>query len=138
MAHGNFSGPPRERVAGAGGAGQDVLFDIDWQGTMQLYEAARADVVSVFVLPPSIAELKARLERRAQDEPEVIARRLANAELEIQKWSEYDYVIVNRDVQESHAALTAILRAERVRRERVSGLGDFVAELTADLQRITG
>ena len=105
---------------------------------MQLYEAARADVVSVFVLPPSIAELKARLERRAQDEPEVIARRLANAELEIQKWSEYDYVIVNRDVQESHAALTAILRAERVRRERVSGLGDFVAELTADLQRITG
>ncbi|WP_144293033.1 guanylate kinase [Rhodoligotrophos appendicifer] len=131
--HGNFYGTPREPVEQALARGQDVLFDIDWQGTLQLYESMRADVVSVFVLPPSIAELKARLERRAEDAPDIIARRLANSAVELRHWAEYDYVIINRDVADAFDSLKAILNAERVRRQRQPGLEAFVAGLLAEL-----
>jgi guanylate kinase len=126
--HGNFYGTPREPVEKALAQGQDVLFDIDWQGAEQLAanEAHAGDVVRVFVLPPNFRELKARLERRAEDSSESIQRRLTNAYAEIGKWGEYDYVLVNEDLGESFPLLRAILRAERVRRERVVGLEGFV------------
>lgn len=136
--HGNFYGTPRKPVEGALSAGQDVLFDIDWQGTMQLYETARDDVVSVFVLPPSARELKARLERRAQDDASVIAKRLDNACLEIPQWARYDYVIVNEDLDRSFNTLKAILVAERMKRARATGMDAFVKELLADLETMTG
>jgi guanylate kinase len=135
--HGNFYGTPREPVEKALSEGRDVLFDIDWQGTMQLYETARSDVVSVFVLPPAIAELKRRLERRAQDSSEVISRRLENARVEIPQWARYDYVLVNEDLDRSYTTLKAVLVAERARRERIPGLGDFVAGLMSDLETLT-
>jgi guanylate kinase len=115
--HGNYYGTPRVPVEKALQAGQDVLFDIDWQGTRQLKEAMGEDVVGVFVLPPSMKELRTRLERRAEDARDVIGRRLANARAEIQHWTEYDYVLINRDLQESFDATQAILSAERGRRE---------------------
>ncbi|HVZ14026.1 MAG TPA: guanylate kinase [Bauldia sp.] len=118
LVHGNYYGTPRAPVASALDEGRDVLFDIDWQGTRQLKAAMGSDVVGVFILPPSMAELRARLERRAEDAREVIDRRLANARTEIEHWSEYDYVLVNRDLQESFDAARAILDAERGRRER--------------------
>jgi guanylate kinase len=129
--HGNCYGTPRGPVERALAAGQDVLFDIDWQGTEQLaaIEALRADLVRVFVLPPNFRELKSRLERRAEDAPETIRRRLRNARAEIEKWSAYDYVIINEDLDHSFPLVRAILTAERMRRERVVGLDDFVAGL---------
>jgi guanylate kinase len=129
--HGNFYGTPRRPVEQTLAQGRDMMFDIDWQGTVQIVEKMRADVVSLFVLPPSMAELKARLERRAEDAPEVIARRLANAREEIAHWSAYDYVLVNDDLQRTFGELKAILAAERLRRERQSGLGGFVETLLA-------
>jgi guanylate kinase len=99
-------------------AGTDVLFDIDWQGTQQLKRAMGDDVATIFVLPPSFAELRSRLERRAEDQSEVIARRLVNARAEIGHWTEYDYVIVNSDLDLSFNATRRILAAERARRER--------------------
>ena len=129
--HGNFYGTPRRPVERALAEGQDVLFDIDWQGAAQIAEKMRADVVSLFVLPPSMAELKARLERRAEDAPAVIARRLANAREEIAHWQAYDYVLVNDDLQRTFGDLKAILAAERLRRERQLGLGRFVETLLA-------
>lgn len=129
--HGNFYGTPRRPVEQTLAQGRDMMFDIDWQGTVQIVEKMRADVVSLFVLPPSMAELKARLERRAEDAPEVIARRLANAREEIAHWSAYDYVLVNDDLQRTFGDLKAILAAERLRRERQSGLGGFVETLLA-------
>jgi len=114
--HGNLYGTPREPVERALASGRDVLFDIDWQGTQQLYQKMRNDVVSVFVLPPSASELKIRLERRAEDTDETIARRLRNAADEIPHWTEYDYVLVNRDLDKSFARLRAILTAERLKR----------------------
>ena len=135
--HGNFYGTPREPVEAALSAGRDVLFDIDWQGTQQLYGAMRDDVVSVFVLPPSAAELKARLERRAEDTPEVIARRLRNAAEEIPHWPEYDYVLVNRDLDKSFARLRSILTAERLKRVKRPDVEAFVGKLLADLREIT-
>ncbi|WP_229729429.1 guanylate kinase [Agaricicola taiwanensis] len=134
--HGNFYGTPREPVERALAEGRDVLFDIDWQGTMQLYESARADVVSVFVLPPAIAELKSRLERRAQDSSEVISRRLENARVEIPQWSKYDYILVNEDLDRSYTTLKAILFAERARRDRMAGLAVFVDGLMSDLEAL--
>ena len=134
--HGNYYGTPREPVETALGAGRDMLFDIDWQGTQQLYEKMRADVVSVFVLPPSAEELKHRLERRAEDSPDVIARRLENAAEEIPHWNEYDYVLVNRDLDKSFMRLRAILTAERLKRVLMPNLNSFVAELLADLRKI--
>lgn len=129
--HGNCYGTPREPVEKALARGQDVLFDIDWQGTEQLADNTelRPDLVRLFVLPPNFHELKARLERRAEDTSDTIRRRLANARLEIAKWPEYDYVIINEDLGESYPAVRAILAAERLRRSRVAGLGDFVDSL---------
>jgi guanylate kinase len=134
--HGNCYGTPREPVDTALAAGRDMLFDIDWQGTQQLYAKMRADVVSVFVLPPSASELKARLERRAEDSGDVIIRRLRNAAEEIPHWNEYDYVLVNRDLDKSVARLRAILTAERLKRVLKPNLQGFVAELLADLRKI--
>ena len=134
--HGNYYGTPREAVETALAAGRDMLFDIDWQGTQQLYAKMRADVVSVFVLPPSAEELRHRLERRAEDAGDVIIRRLRNAALEIPHWTEYDYVLVNRDLDKSFARLRAILTAERLKRVLKPNLKGFVAELLADLRKI--
>jgi guanylate kinase len=134
--HGNYYGTPREPVETALAAGRDMLFDIDWQGTQQLYAKMRADVVSVFVLPPSASELKTRLERRAEDSGDVIIRRLRNAAEEIPHWNEYDYVLVNRDLDKSFARLRAILTAERLKRVLKPNLHGFVAELLADLRKI--
>jgi guanylate kinase len=134
--HGNFYGTPQESVEKALSDGRDVLFDIDWQGTQQLYEKMREDVVSVFVLPPSAMELKARLERRAEDTEETIARRLRNAAEEIPHWTEYDYVLVNRDLDKSFARLRAILTAERLKRVQLPDLESFVAKLLAELKQI--
>jgi guanylate kinase len=127
--HGNFYGTPRKPVEQALARGEDMMFDIDWQGTKQICEKMRADVVSVFVLPPSMAELKARLERRAEDSADVIERRLNNAREEIVQWASYDYVLVNDDLERTFEDLKAILRAERMRRERQVGLERFVDEL---------
>ena len=127
--HGNFYGTPRRAVEQALARGDDMMFDIDWQGTVQICERMRADVVSVFVLPPSMQELKARLERRAEDTPDVIERRLRNAREEIAQWGKYDYLLVNDDLQCTFEELKAILAAERLRRERQVGLESFVGEL---------
>ena len=126
-------GTPRRPAERALQAGRDVLFDIDWQGTQQLRERARNDLVSVFILPPSAKELERRLRRRAQDSKDIIGTRMAKAAGEMSHWPEYDYVIVNRDLDEAFAELRAILAAERLRRERQIGLSDFVRALQAKL-----
>ncbi|HEY1638042.1 MAG TPA: guanylate kinase [Rhizomicrobium sp.] len=123
-------GTPRTPVMDALGRGQDVLFDIDWQGTQQLKERVREDLVSVFILPPSHDELERRLRARAQDADDVVAKRMAKAASEISHWPEYDYVIVNDDVDRAQARVLAILEAERARRARLIGVGEFVAALT--------
>ena len=130
---GNRYGTPRAPVEAAMAAGRDVLFDIDWQGTQQLAEKARDDVVRVFILPPTAQALEDRLRRRAQDSDEVVAKRMAGAHGEISHWDAYDYVVINRDVEESLAAVRAILTAERHRRARCMGLGDFVRDLQSEL-----
>jgi len=129
----NHYGTPRGPVEKAIANGRDVLFDIDWQGTQQLREKARSDLVSVFVLPPSGEELERRLRQRAQDSDAVIAGRMEKAVDELSHWAEYDYVIVNRDLDRAFAEVQAILAAERVRRERQTGLSTFVRDLQADL-----
>jgi guanylate kinase len=134
--HGNFYGTPREPVEKALAEGRDVLFDIDWQGTRQLLERMRDDVVTVFVLPPSAEELKARLERRAEDSKAIIAQRLHNAFEEIAHWREYDYILVNRDLDKSFARLRAILTAERLKRVKMLDLENFVEDILADLKKI--
>lgn len=116
--HGNWYGTPREPVERVLAAGRDVLFDIDYQGAQQVREKTGADVVTIFILPPSMRELRARLERRAEDPPDVIARRLDNARNEISRWAQYDYVIVNGDLQNSFRDLLAIVAAERRRASR--------------------
>jgi len=130
---GHCYGTPRRPVIKALQAGRDVLFDIDWQGTQQLREKARDDLVSVFILPPTVRELERRLRRRAQDSKTVIGSRMAKAAGEMSHWPEYDYVIVNRDKAEAFAEVKAILAAERLRRERQIGLSDFVRALQAKL-----
>ena len=135
--HGNFYGTPREPVEAALASGRDVLFDIDWQGTRQLLDKMRDDVVSVFVLPPSADELKARLERRAEDSQSIIAQRLQNAIEEISHWREYDYILVNRDLDKSFARLRAILTAERLKRVKMLDLERWVGQLLADLKKLT-
>jgi guanylate kinase len=130
---GHWYGTPRRPVEKALRAGRDVLFDIDWQGTQQLREKARDDLVSVFILPPSVRELERRLRVRAQDSRDVIGSRMAKAAGEMSHWPEYDYVIVNRDVDEAFAEVRAILAAERRKRERQIGLSDFVRGLQAKL-----
>ena len=136
--HGNCYGTPRAPVETALSAGQDMLFDIDWQGTRQLYQTMRRDIVSVFVLPPSADELKARLERRAEDSAEIIARRLRNAIEEIAHWNEYDHVLVNDDLDRSFAQLRAILADGRRRSAARADMDEFVAKLLADLRHIAG
>lgn len=127
--HGNCYATPREPVEMAMGEGRDMLFDIDWQGAEQLREKIPADVVSVFILPPSMHELKARLKRRAEDADEVIERRLQNARLEMEHWRDYDYVVINEDLDRAFAEVKAIVIAERLRRDRRPGLFDFVSNL---------
>lgn len=131
----NHYGTPREPVRNALAAGQDVLFDIDWQGTQQLREKARDDVVSVFILPPSAADLEKRLHKRAQDSDEVIQGRMSRASHELSHWAEYDYVVVNRDVDVAFGELKTILKAERLKRVRQTGLSAFVRDLQAQLKR---
>jgi len=123
-------GTPRQPVLSALGRGRDVLFDIDWQGTQQLKEKAREDLVSVFILPPSHDELERRLRTRAEDAESVVAKRMAKAADEISHWPEYDYVIVNRDLDRAMMQVKSILEAERARRTRLVGVGEFVAGLT--------
>jgi guanylate kinase len=128
--HGNFYGTPREPVENILAQGRDVLFDIDYQGTQQVKEKTGPDVVTIFILPPSLRELQARLERRAEDSRETIAKRLANARHEIQRWALYDYVLVNDDLQETFRKLVTILDAERTKALRQKdGIAEFVEQL---------
>lgn len=127
--HGNYYGTPRDPVEAALARGKDVLFDIDWQGAEQVMSKARGDAVSIFILPPSMSELQSRLVRRAEDSEEVIARRLKNALEEIPHWKDYDYVLVNDDLQHAFAQVRAILHAERKRRDRQPGIVSFVDAL---------
>jgi len=122
----NRYGTPRGPVEDALRAGKDVLFDVDWQGTQQLKQNARDDLVSIFILPPSIEELERRLYTRAQDSEEVVKSRMSKATSEMSHWAEYDYIIVNENIAQSVAEAEAILAAERLRRERRVGLADFV------------
>ena len=126
---GNYYGTPRAAVEAALAEGRDVLFDIDWQGTQQLAEKAREDLVSVFILPPSTRELERRLKSRAQDSAAEVTRRMAKAADEMSHWAEYDYIIVNHDIDSSTRRVQAILQAERLRRERQVGLSEFVKAL---------
>lgn len=130
--HGNYYGTPREPVEQAMSEGRDMLFDIDWQGALQLQEKMKADVVSIFVLPPSMTELQSRLHRRAEDTEEVIRTRLLNSRSEIEHWREYDYVIVNDDLDEAYGYISCIVKAERIRRDRRHGLFDFVQTLLTE------
>ena len=125
----NRYGTPRAPVEAALSAGQDVLFDIDWQGTQQLREKARADVVSVFILPPSADDLEKRLHSRAQDSADVIRARMSRASHEMRHWAEYDYIVINHEVDEAFAEVQSILKAERLKRERRTGLTTFVRGL---------
>ncbi|MEI9916308.1 MAG: guanylate kinase [Methylovirgula sp.] len=131
--HGNCYGTPRETVERTLAQGRDVLFDIDYQGTQQVKAKAGEDVVTIFILPPSMRELKARLERRAEDTDEAIAGRLANAENEIRRWTLYDYVLINDDLQKTFEDLVAILTAERRKASRQQpGLEAFVEKLLGE------
>jgi len=127
--HDNFYGTPRAKVEEQLAAGNDILFDVDYQGTLQLYEKSRADMVTVFILPPSIKELRARLERRAQDSVGTIEKRLRNAKLEMQHYNEYDYIIVNEDLEASTQKVRSILAAARLQRSRLTQLDNFVKDL---------
>ncbi|HLT78197.1 MAG TPA: guanylate kinase [Ferrovibrio sp.] len=125
----HYYGTPREAVEKRLSSGQDVLFDIDWQGTQQLRQRAESDLVSVFILPPSTADLERRLHSRAQDSPEVVAKRMSKAADEISHWAEYDYIVINDDVEQCLMKVYAILQAERLKRHRGLGLVDFVKQL---------
>jgi guanylate kinase len=129
----NYYGTPRAPVEAAIAQGKDILFDIDWQGAQQLSEKMKHDVVRVFILPPSAASLEQRLRARAQDPEDIVRRRMDKASDEISHWPEYDYVVVNTDLPTSMEGLTAILTAERLRRERLNGLTSFVRGMQAKL-----
>jgi guanylate kinase len=131
--HGNYYGSPRSTIEQLLTQGRDVLFDIDYQGTQQVRQKAPDDVVTIFILPPTMRELKARLERRAEDSAETIAKRLANARHEIQRWAMYDYVLVNDDLQNTYRQVITIIQAERLRRSRAQkAVSDFVKNLLAE------
>lgn len=132
--HGNLYGTPREAAEKAMREGRDMLFDIDWQGARQLQEQAKADIVSIFILPPSMEELEARLMRRAEDSGETIATRLKNASVEIERWRDYEYVVVNDDLDRTFSAVLSIVNAERLRRDRRPGLFDFTATLLEEAE----
>ena len=135
---GNLYGSPRSSVEEALKRGQDVVFDIDWQGGQQIRNSRNAeDVVSIFVLPPSIAELERRLQTRGQDSPEIVARRMGKSQSEISHWAEYDYVLVNRDIDVAEAELRAIVSAERLKRSRQPGLIDMVRSLNAEFEELS-
>jgi guanylate kinase len=134
--HGNFYGTPRAHVEEKLSAGRDILLDIDYQGTLQLLEKVRQDMVTVFILPPSIKELKARLERRAQDSKAVIQRRLKNARMEMEHFDEYDFVIINRDLEESVQKVRTILASARLERTRFKGLPGFVRRLQKQIDSL--
>jgi guanylate kinase len=125
----NYYGTPRQAVETALSKGSDVLFDIDWQGTQQLAQAAREDLVSVFILPPNTQTLEQRLRTRAQDSADVVAHRMSKAADEMSHWAEYDYIIINQDIEDSVNRVRAILTAERLRRQRQIGLPEFVKGL---------
>ncbi|HLO23598.1 MAG TPA: guanylate kinase [Methyloceanibacter sp.] len=129
----NYYGTTRKPVEEALAAGRDVLFDVDWQGARKLRESAQDDVVAVFILPPSAAALEERLRARAEDSEDVVVRRMRGASNEIQHWDEYDYVVVNDDIEQSVTAVRAILAAERLRRTRLTGLRGFIQNLLAEL-----
>lgn len=132
----NRYGTPRGPVIQALNEGKDVIFDIDWQGTQQLMSSASAiDLVRIFILPPSVKELEERLRRRAQDSEETVQKRMAQAESEISHWAEYDYVLINDDLERTYEDLKAIVRAERFRRERRPGMSDFVRKLIEERKR---
>ena len=131
LVFGNHYGTPKEPVMLALAKGQDVLFDIDWQGTQQLRQQAGDDLVSIFVLPPSHAELERRLRARAQDEEHVVQQRMARADNEISHWAEYDYVVINDDLDGTLAKIKTILAAERMKRGRQTGIPAFVGKLTS-------
>lgn len=128
----NHYGTPRSHVENELAAGRDIMFDIDWQGTQQLKASARDDLVSVFILPPSIKELERRLRGRAQDTEEVMRRRMSRAADEMSHWPEYDYIVVNQNVEESIAQVQSILTAERLRRDRQIGLVGFVNDMRGE------
>jgi len=130
--HGNFYATPREPAEKAMAEGRDMLFDIDWQGAEQLKEKIPADIVSIFILPPSLQELKGRLMRRAEDQEAVIEARLANARIEIEHWRSYDFIVINDKLDSAYQAVRAIVTAERLRRDRRLGLFDFVSGLLAE------
>jgi guanylate kinase len=130
----HFYGTPRAPVEAALSAGRDVLFDIDWQGTQQLREKARQDVVSVFILPPSAADLEKRLHTRAQDTGAVIRGRMSRASHEMSHWAEYDYIVINHAIDDAFAEVQSILKAERLKRERRTGLTTFVRDLQKQLE----
>jgi guanylate kinase len=132
---GKSYGTPRVPVETALAAGRDVLFDIDWQGTQQLREKAGPDVVSVFILPPSAADLERRLHTRAQDSEEVIRGRMERASHEMSHWAEYDYIVINQDVDDAFAEVQSILKAERLKRTRRTGLTGFVRNLQRQLEK---
>ncbi|MCY1125432.1 guanylate kinase [Frigidibacter sp. RF13] len=129
---GNLYGSPRAPVEAAMSEGRDTLFDIDWQGGQQIKQAMASDVVSIFILPPSIAELERRLRTRGQDSDEVIRGRMAKSEAEISHWAEYDYVLINDDLDKAEAELKTIVTAERLRRDRQPGLSEFVRGLNRE------
>ncbi|MCI5043827.1 MAG: guanylate kinase [Aquisalinus sp.] len=128
---GNYYGTPRDPVETALSKGQDILFDIDWQGAQQLGETVPTDLVKVFILPPSRDELERRLRNRAQDTDDVVAMRMAKAESEISHWAEYDYAVVNYDIDEAEQLMRCILVAERLKRTRQTGLSDAVSKIIA-------
>ncbi len=130
---GNSYGTPRGPVEQALSAGHDILFDVDWQGAQQLGAAMPDDLVSVFILPPSAGELHSRLVRRASDPEEVVGLRMAKASDEMSHWAEYDYVVINRDIDHSVAGIRAILQAERLKRERQIGMASFVNAIRDEL-----
>lgn len=134
--HGNYYGTPRAKVEDRLSTGKDILFDIDYQGTLQLYENCRDDMVTVFILPPSIAELRARLERRAQDSVGTIDKRLRNARKEMDHFSEYDFVIVNEDLEQSVQKVRSILAGARLVRTRQTRLDGFVRDLQAQIDAL--
>jgi guanylate kinase len=128
---GHCYGTPREPVERALAGGRDMLFDIDWQGSRQLIKKCRAEVVTIFILPPSLAELDRRLRRRAEDTEDIIGKRMEKATDELAHWEEYDYVIINHDLDRAFADVRTVLAAERLRRERQTGLADFMRTLWA-------
>jgi guanylate kinase len=132
---GNYYGTPRKPITKALASGRDVLFDIDWQGTQQLREKAPSDLISVFILPPSVPQLEKRLRARAQDPKSVIRQRMSKASDEMSHWAEYDYVIVNRKLSIAFSELRAILIGERLKRQRQPGLSNFVRKLQSKLRR---